>query len=120
MPIVLLVEDDPDVRKMIEMVLIDRGLEVRSVEDDRAAQRVLDKEAAQIAVLIADVNLGARATGFDVARKARRLNPRVEVVYITGEAQAVDQLGVDGGVLLPKPFNIVDLGELVAALANLD
>ncbi len=118
MPVVLLVEDDPDVRNLIEMALAERGVDVRAAADDRAAQRTLDREAGQISVLIADVNLGVGATGFDVARKARRLNPRVEVVYITGQALNVQRFGVEGGVLFPKPFNLDDLASMVVTLAG--
>jgi len=118
MPTVLLVEDDPDIRTLVEAALADRGLVVRAVADDRAAQRVLEREAPQIGVLIADVHLGAAATGFDVAQRARKLNPRIEVVYITGRSLDVDRFGVHGGVLMPKPFDIDNLGDVVQALAS--
>ncbi len=116
MAIVLLVEDDPEIRELIAMALTDRGLDLRDAADDRAAQRILDREAGQVGVLIADVHLGASATGFDVARKARRLNPRLEVVYITGQCQNFDPLGVEGGVLFRKPFSIIALAEMVEQL----
>ena len=116
MPTVLLVEDDADIRELIETALAGRGLQVRAVADDRTAQRILEREAPQIGVLIADVHLGASATGFDVAQRARRLNPRIEVVYITGHSLDVDRFGVHGGVLMPKPFDIDNLGDVVEAL----
>lgn len=118
MPIVLLVEDDAEIRELIEEVLAERGLPVRAAADGRAAQRVLEREAAHIGVLIADVHLGASATGFDVAQRARRLNPRIEVVYITGRPLDVDRFGVNGGVLLPKPFDVANLGDMVEALTK--
>jgi DNA-binding response OmpR family regulator len=118
MPIVLLVEDDPGVRKLVEEALADRGLDVRCAADDRAAQRILEREAAQIGVLVADVHLGASASGYDVARRACRLNPRIEVVYITGRSLDVDRCGVHGAVLAPKPFDIDNLADVVQALAK--
>jgi DNA-binding response OmpR family regulator len=118
MPTVLLVEDDPAIRKLVEEALGERGLQVRAVADDRAAQRVLEREAAQIGVLVADVHLGAAATGYDVAQRARRLNPRMEVVYITGRSLDVDRFGVQGGVLAPKPFDIDNLVDMIQALAG--
>src|ERR1700743_1983535 len=102
MPTVLLVEDDPGIRKLVEEALADRGLLVHCACDDRGAQRILEREAAQIGVLIADVHLGASATGYDVAQRARKLNPRIEVVYITGRSLDVARFGVHGGVLMPK------------------
>lgn len=118
MPQVLLVEDDPQVRTVIQAALAERGLTVCAAESDKAAQRLLEQGAGQFAVLVADIHLGAGITGFEVARRARRLNPRIEVVYITGKALEADKLGVDGGVLFPKPFNLDDLGLMVETLAR--
>jgi two-component system OmpR family response regulator len=118
MPIVLLVEDDRDVRTLIQTALAERGIDVRIAGDDKTAQRILEQHAQQVSVLIADINLGGGGSGIDVARRARRLNPRVEVVYITGEELRIDKLGGEGGVLLPKPFNLDALVEMAEALAT--
>ncbi len=118
MSTVLLVEDDLALVTVIEAALTGRGLQVLSAADDKAAQRILEREAPHICVLIADVHLGSTATGFDVSRRARRLNPRMEVIYITGHALDVGKFGVHGGVLLPKPFDVQALGDMVVALAS--
>ena len=118
MPTVLLVEDDPGVRKLVEEALANRGLQVHCAADDRAAQRILEREADRIGVLIADVHLRASASGYDIARRARKLNPRIEVVYITGRSLDVDRFGVHGGVLMPKPFDLDNLSDVVQALAG--
>jgi DNA-binding response OmpR family regulator len=118
MPVILLVEDDPEVRTLMEAALSERGLEIRVAEDDRGAYRILDREAGQIAVLITDIALGRGPTGFDVARRAQRLNPRMQVLYVTGQALKMDSLGVEGGVLFPKPFNLGDLADMAEAMAR--
>jgi DNA-binding response OmpR family regulator len=118
MPTVLLVEDDPGVRNLVEEALSGRGLQVRSAGDERTAQRILDREAPRIDVLITDVHLGAANDGYDLARRARKLNHRIEVVYITGRTLDVDRFGVSGGVLLPKPFDVENLADVVQALAK--
>jgi DNA-binding response OmpR family regulator len=118
MPTVLLVEDEPGIRKVVEEALAQRGLQVLCAADDRAARRILEREASQIGVLIADVHLGASANGYEVARRARKLNPRIEVIYITGRTLDVDRFGVSGGVLLPKPFDIANLGDMVEVLVK--
>ena len=118
MPTVLLVEDDPGVRKLVEEALAERGLAVLCAGDNRMAQRILEREASHIEVLIADVHLGSSDSGYDVARRARRMNPRIEVVYITGRSLDGDRFGVGGGVLMPKPFDIHNLVDVVQALAK--
>ena len=118
MAAVLLVEDDPALLGLIEAALVERGLDVRVAADDRTAVRILEREARQIAVLIADVHLGSTMSGFDISRRARRLHPRMEVIYITGRALDADTFGVHCGVLLPKPFDLGALSDMVVALAG--
>ena len=55
-----------------------------------------------------------------MAQRARKLNPRIEVVYITGHPLDVDRFGVNGGVLMPKPFDIANLADVVQALARVE
>jgi CheY-like chemotaxis protein len=64
-------------------------------------------------VLVADINLGKGTTGFDVARRARQLNPDIKVIYITGQAAQVGKFGVEDAEMFPKPFSPVELAERV-------
>ena len=116
MSAVLLVEDEESIRTMIEAALAEHGVAVRSAADNKTAYRLLDKEAASFKVLVADINLGGGETGFDVARRARKLNPKMAIIYITGQALNVDRFGVEGAMLFPKPFNLDDLAEMVLAV----
>ena len=50
---------------------------------------------------------------FDVARKARKLNPELQVVYITGHAAHLDKFGVPDAVMFPKPFYPDELADQV-------
>jgi len=76
------------------------------VANDAAAYHALDSEADAFAALIVDINLGRGTTGFDVARYARRLNPSLPVIYVTGGLpRSVAVYGVPGGALVPKPFD---------------
>jgi DNA-binding response OmpR family regulator len=115
---VLLVEDEADIRELIEDAFQAEGIAVSSAESDRRAYEILDAQARTFAVLVADVNLGAGTTGFDVARRARQLNPHLKVVYITGHAAHLDRFGVDGALMFPKPFNPTELAQQVLDLAE--
>lgn len=110
---VLLVEDEAEVRKLIEEAFEEAGLSVRSAPSDIAAYDLLEKEARSFAVLVADINLGAGTTGFDVARRARQLNPDLDVIYITGQAAGLDKFGVPDAEMFPKPFSAVELADRV-------
>lgn len=115
---VLLVEDEADVRELIEEAFAAEGIAVSSADSDARAYQILEAEAPSFSVLVADINLGAGTTGFDVARRARLLNPELKVVYITGHAAHLDRFGVDGAVMFPKPFNPTELAQQVIGLTE--
>ena len=116
MPEVLLVEDERDVAELIEDALVEAGLTVSVTHDDRAAYAQLDGEARSFLALVTDINLGTGTTGFDVARRARQLNPALKVIYITGHAAHLDKFGVDDALMFPKPFNPSELAQQVTRL----
>lgn len=113
---VLLVEDEPDVRDLIADALEEGGLSVCCAGDDRSAYAILAAEARSFSVLVADINLGEGTTGFDVARRARALNPDLQVVYISGQATQLDRFGVEGGELVLKPFTPREMVDRIRGL----
>ena len=87
-------------------MLTEEGYEVACAANDAAAYAELERDWQSIDALVVDINLGQGTTGFDVARFARRLNEAVPVIYITGGSpQSVSAFGVEGGVLVSKPFD---------------
>lgn len=118
MTTVLLVEDEADVRELIAEAFAEHGIEVRSAENDERAYEMLRESAKDFAVLVADINLGAGTTGFDVARRARTLNRDLKVIYITGHAAHLGRFGVEGALMFPKPFNPHELAEQVKELTS--
>ena len=115
---VLVVEDDPNVRMVLDEVLNDQGMDVWSVGDDLSAYQVLSQEADRFQVLLTDINLGAGTDGFDVARRARSLNAGIEVIFISGFPVDPKRYAAEGGVLLTKPLNLGVLAEMVRAAAS--
>ncbi|CAN7381018.1 response regulator [Phenylobacterium sp. LjRoot219] len=113
---ILLVEDEVFIAEMIEEALEDRGFQVRSAHTDRSAYAILDDEAHAFTLLIADVNLGVGTSGFDVARRARELNPELRVIYISGHAAHLQKMGVADSIMFPKPFYPEELADQVVAL----
>jgi DNA-binding response OmpR family regulator len=114
MATVLLVEDEIEIRELIEAAFEECGMVVRSTGTDRSAYEILEKEARSFSLLVADINLGEGTTGFDVARRARKLNPKLNVIYITGQATQVARFGVEGSEMFPKPFIPQELAERAA------
>jgi DNA-binding response OmpR family regulator len=117
---ILVVEDELEVAELVRDALVEVGFEVTVALSDKAAYRVLQREARSFSALIADINLGVGVTGFDVARRARLLNDDIEVIYITGHAAHLLSRGVEDSVMFPKPFDPVELAQRTKALLSRD
>lgn len=109
--LVLLVEDDPEVRKVVRLQLTDLGYPVIEASDGAEALRVLETVAG-IGIVVSDTVMPGEVDGRALARRVRELRPGVDVLLISGYAQT-QLAGSDDPPLLPKPFS---KRELAAAL----
>jgi DNA-binding response OmpR family regulator len=116
-PRVLVVEDEPEICDLLADMLEDDGYRAVCVRSDRAAYEALQHQSG-FACMIVDVNLGSGTTGYDVARFARRSDPELAVIYVSGQISraSVEANGVPGGLFLEKPFTP---GDLLARLRKL-
>ncbi len=116
---VLVVEDEPEICALIAEYLQAEGFEPDCVRSDGEAAEVL-RRASAFSCSVVDVNLGRGATGFDVARLARRLDPQLPVIFVSGQASAdsLERFGVTGALFLPKPFTAAELMEQVRRLVG--
>ena len=114
---VLIVEDEPLIGMSVEEAIRDAGGVPTHVENDRDAYAELEAAATRLGALVVDVNLREGTTGFDVARFARRLNPTLPVVYLSGGPEEwAAWFGVEGAAFHAKP---VTETELIATIARL-
>jgi len=103
---ILLVEDDPIVRRLAEHALVGAGYQVKTAEDGEAAIHLLMRRELRIDLVLTDVVL-PRADGLEVAQVARREPPAVRVLFASGypaDRLAQDGLGGHDVDFLPKPF----------------
>jgi CheY-like chemotaxis protein len=115
---VLVVEDDPHVRMMLDELLHEEGLDVWLAPDDLTAYQVLSQEAQRFSVLLTDINLGAGNDGFDIARRARGLNAEIQVIFISGYPVDPKRFAREGGAFLSKPLDLSVLAQMVCAAAG--
>ena len=101
---ILLVEDDPNVRRLVVSSLRNAGFEVTGVEDPRLALN-LAKER-RVDLLISDLVLPGM-NGRELSRKIVERSPGTRVVFITGHIDhpVVDQVVAEKATLLQKPFS---------------
>jgi DNA-binding response OmpR family regulator len=119
-PIILVVEDDPLVRGVVEETLTDGGFEIAMVSPGENAIDLLEVQQVKYGAVVTDINLGRdRRDGWDVARRAREIDAGFPVVYMTG-ASADDwaSKGVPNSILLTKPFAPAQLLTAVSQLLN--
>jgi signal transduction histidine kinase/CheY-like chemotaxis protein len=103
--LVLLVEDDEDVRSAIRRQLLELGYRVLEARDSEDA-RMLLSATPEISALVSDVVLPGAVNGIALAELARQLLPAVRIVLISGftnfSAGKCDWF--DERLLIRKPF----------------
>jgi DNA-binding response OmpR family regulator len=113
---VLVIEDAPEVLRVVSRTLEDAGYRVLTASDgDSGLTAVLD---AQPDLVILDIGLPGR-DGFQVLRDLRSRGITTPVLMLTGRGAIPDRVeGLDAGAddYLPKPF---DYDELVARIRAL-
>jgi PAS domain S-box-containing protein len=117
--IVLVVEDEDDVRDYSIECLRDLGFSVLYSADGPSALRMI-ADHPEIRLLFTDVGL-PEMSGRELAQEARRMRPELPVLFTTGYAQdAMFQQGKleRNAELLTKPFNRTQLAARVRHLLD--
>jgi DNA-binding response OmpR family regulator len=108
--VIALIEDDPLVRVPLAQGLDVAGYTVIAAASGPEALEVLIDPAIDVALI--DIRLPGRLDGIAVVREARRHNPTLQAIFMSGRPPPEDI--ADLGVFLPKPFRV---SELVTVLA---
>ena len=113
--LVLLVEDDTDVRAVVRRDLVALGFSVIEAAEGKEALALLTS-IDTLYLLISDVIMPGSCNGLELARRAAKLRPHLPVVLISGYAEHITpQAGDDAFPLLRKPFGRQELCATLAA-----
>ena len=118
MAMVLIVEDDEQVRVLAESVLQEAGHTVIAATGADGAQALLDTQQS-IDVLFIDLSLGGDLeAGLRVAQGARVGRPALNVLYTTGAGvnAGMKAMFTEPYLFLPKPYTFEQLTKSVAYL----
>ena len=113
---VLIVDDDPSVRKVLEKVITMGGLEAVTAASGEKALELLGQRRVDLIIL--DVMMGGM-DGFEVVQELRRQKNDTPIMILSARNEDYDTLyGLDIGAddYITKPFNPVLLGAKVKAL----
>ena len=81
-PAILVLEDEDDVREMIEIVLTDAGLDVTTAATAWEAVAFIDEKPFDL--MVADIKLPGRLNGLQLAQHVRAQHPGLKCLFISG------------------------------------
>jgi two-component system CheB/CheR fusion protein len=116
---ILVVEDDPDLRELLESFFGDEGYSTVSAHDGPTALALMTREGIRPSLLLADFNLPNGVTGLELAAQVQsRLNRKIPVIILTGDISNATAHHIEAQKFqgLNKP---VKLNELTATVRRL-
>ena len=117
---VLIVDDEPSVRALIEEVLNELGYISIQAKDGTGGLRVLES-GRRIDLLITDIGLPGRMNGRQLADAALAVRPALKILFITGYAEnaVVGNGHLEPGMhLLSKPFRMDILADRIRSIIS--
>ncbi len=116
---ILVVEDDPRVRRVAVARLLDAGYQVVEAANGRDALDRLD-ENPDVALLFTDIVMPGGMTGDELANTVRALRPKVKILFTSGYAEptiAGRELALSG-TWLKKPYTARELAQRLRELLD--
>jgi PAS domain S-box-containing protein len=120
--IVLVAEDDADLRALLLRVLKSLGYEVLEADSGEPALEIL-RSPAEIDLLLTDIVLPNQMSGRELAEEALQARPDLRVIYMSGYTE--DEIlhhrhPGDGIQFLQKPFRKADIARAVCRALSRD
>jgi DNA-binding NtrC family response regulator len=112
---VLVVDDEPSVLLTYRMILEQQGYKVTASISSKDAIAALEREPMDL--LICDLSLEQKHTGFEVIEIAHRRDPNVPAILVTGYANkdVMDKAEQSGIAILFKP---IDINEFLSTISQ--
>lgn len=114
--VILVLEDDGDVRELAVTILERLGYQVLEAGDANAAMRIVEEEADMLDLLLCDVVLPGGISGPEFAARVKDSYPDLKPVFMSGYAADLfsnGEMAEIGEVLLAKPFKRAELATVI-------
>ncbi len=107
---VLVVEDEPGVRRLVVDFLELHGYQVIDAENGMEALKKVGNNAGRIDLILADVVMPGMS-GPEMVERIKRRRPKVKVIFMSGYAEDVfnGDESAAGALLVQKPFSVEEL-----------
>ncbi len=116
--LVLIAEDDSQVRRIIKTALSALAYNVIDVPDGQALLDAFSEHQDQVGLIVTDIDMPRRG-GLEVLREIRGSGTRTPCILITGVTDFVDEDQLDENtILLYKPFQLATLGRIAAQMCG--
>jgi two-component system CheB/CheR fusion protein len=113
---VLVIEDDPDVRDLLELLLSHDGHRVATAPDSVVALELVTRGTIQPDLILVDYNLPNGLNGLELTAKLRKeLHEEIPVIILTGDmsAETLRDIASHKCVQLNKPVNVKELTKVI-------
>jgi len=118
-PYILVVDDEPDVRELVETLLAGQGYEIHGADGGKAALERLAQHSYD--VVVSDLRMPG-VDGIAVYRAVQNQpTPRPAIVFMSGFTNAtefVPFLRETGATVVAKPFDVHELRSVVRRLVE--
>ncbi len=117
--VILVVEDDPEVRELLGVLLRDEGHQITTAVDGPAALAMLDAGMMRPDLLLTDFNLPGGMNGLKLSRVLRgKLRRDIPVIILTGDisAETMRDIIAQNCVKLNKPVKVDELTQAIQKL----
>ncbi len=105
-PRILIVEDEFLIRITLVEALGDEGFHVLEADSGDAAVPLL--ESGGIQLLLTDIKLPGKLDGRDLAQRARKHNPNLPIIFMTGQPDPADHSNALD-VFISKPYTLTTI-----------
>ena len=118
--LVLIVDDEPLIRKIGAQLLRGLGYEVVSAQDGSEGARIFAECHSRLVAVLCDLVMPV-LSGVDCTRQMRAIDPNVPIIICSGyphDTRTGSGLGTSFDAFLPKPFRRGDIAEILSRVSR--